>query len=89
MENYENLEKFTQRMSIDILNKLNGSHSEFKRIELPDNPSKIIVLGTLGDRSTDHSEDKNEDFIHHKSKSLYNFHHVNSSLLLQRNHLMK
>lgn len=60
MENYEDLEKFTQRMSIDILNKLNGSHSEFKRIELPDNPSKIIVLGTLGDRSTDHSEDKND-----------------------------
>lgn len=49
------LSKFVDIMVNDILGKLEGSHPLFRRIEVPDKPSKIIVLGTLGDKSTDYS----------------------------------
>jgi len=49
------LSEFVDIMAKDILNKLDGSHTTFERIDLPDIPSKIIVLGTLGDKSTDYS----------------------------------
>lgn len=47
--------KFLEIMVDDILGKLEGSHQLFERLEIPDKPSKIIVLGTLGDISTDYS----------------------------------
>jgi len=49
------LSKFVDIMVDDILGRLEGSHPLFKRIEVSDKPSKIIVLGTLGDKSTDYS----------------------------------
>ena len=49
------LSNFVDIMVNDILGKLEGSHPLFERIEVPDKPSKIIVLGTLGDKSTDYS----------------------------------
>lgn len=49
------LSKFVDIMVADILSKLEGTHQLFDRVELPDKPSKIIVLGTLGDKSTDYS----------------------------------
>jgi len=49
------LSKFVDIMVDDVLGKLEGSHPLFERIEVPDKPSKIIVLGTLGDKSTDYS----------------------------------
>jgi hypothetical protein len=49
------LSKFVDIMVDDILGKLEGSHPLFERIEVPDKPSKIMVLGTLGDKSTDYS----------------------------------
>ena len=49
------LSKFVDIMVDDILGKLEGAHPLFERVEVPDKPSKIIVLGTLGDKSTDYS----------------------------------
>lgn len=51
---------FTELLSNDILLKLNGTHPKFDRIETPDKPSKIIVIGTLGDKSTDYSINEDE-----------------------------
>jgi len=53
----ETFNKFTGIMTGDILAKLEGSHDSLKRFEFPDKPSKLIVLGTLGDRTTDNSTD--------------------------------
>jgi hypothetical protein len=47
-------------MQNDILSKLDGTHSEFIRLEMPDKPSKNIVLGTLGDKSKDYSNNPDE-----------------------------
>jgi len=49
--------KFVEAMAKEILSKLNGTHPNFKRIEFFDKPSKIIILGTLGDKSKDYSLD--------------------------------
>jgi len=46
---------FVDILSKEILSKLNGTHPNFKRVEFPDSPSKIIILGTLGDKSKDYS----------------------------------
>ena len=46
---------FINIMANEILSKLNGTHPNFKRFEFPDSPSKIIILGTLGDKSKDYS----------------------------------
>jgi hypothetical protein len=46
---------FIKSMENEILSKLNGTHPNFKRFDLPDSPSKIIILGTLGDKSKDYS----------------------------------
>jgi len=46
---------FINTMANEILSKLNGTHPNFKRFEFPDSPSKIIILGTLGDKSKDYS----------------------------------
>lgn len=50
------LSRFVDIMVDDILGKLEGSHPLFKRFVSPDKPSKTIVLGTLGDKSTDYSK---------------------------------
>ena len=42
-------------MASDVLSKLDGTHHNFVRFEIPDKPSKIIILGTLGDKSKDFS----------------------------------
>lgn len=47
--------KFVEIMANETLSKLNGTHPNFKRIKLPDKPSKIIIVGTLGDKSKDYS----------------------------------
>lgn len=46
---------FINTMANEIFSKLNGTHPNFKRFEFPDSPSKIIILGTLGDKSKDYS----------------------------------
>jgi hypothetical protein len=46
---------FVKNMAEEVLSKLNGTHSNFKRFEFPDTPSKIIILGTLGDKGKDYS----------------------------------
>ncbi|HID20490.1 MAG TPA: hypothetical protein EYP28_06110, partial [Methanophagales archaeon] len=46
---------FVKNMANEILGKLNGTQPSFKRFEFPDSPSKIIILGTLGDKSKDYS----------------------------------
>ncbi|MCJ7445993.1 MAG: DnaJ domain-containing protein [Methanotrichaceae archaeon] len=50
-ENY----KFAKIMADNVISKLNGSNDEFVRLELADNPSKFVVLGTLADSSKDFS----------------------------------
>ena len=52
--------KFLNIMQNDILGKLDGTHSEFIRLEMPDKPSKVIVLGTLGDKSKDYSNNPDD-----------------------------
>ncbi len=54
MSEYTAMEKFSELMIKDILGKLEGSHKESERLEV-DLPSKLIVLGTLGDRSKNYS----------------------------------
>ncbi len=46
---------------MDIIQKLEGSHSNFSRLEIPDSPAKIIILGSLGDSGTDRSGGKNQE----------------------------
>jgi hypothetical protein len=46
---------FIKGAANEILSKLNGTHPNFKRFEFPDSPSKIIILGTLGDKSSENS----------------------------------
>lgn len=53
IENASN--RFIEIMAEEVINKLDGTHSDFLRIENPDKPSKIIILGTLGDISKDYS----------------------------------
>jgi hypothetical protein len=47
--------KFVNLMKTEILSKLNATHEDFRRFELSDEPSKIFIIGTLGDRSKDFS----------------------------------
>lgn len=47
--------KFVEIMKTEILDKLNATHKDFNRFELSDKPSKIFIIGTLGDRSKDFS----------------------------------
>lgn len=54
-------EKFADILSKDVLTKLDGSHENFERIETPDKPSKLIILGTLGNIDTDYSAGKAYD----------------------------
>lgn len=46
---------FVKNLINEILSKLNGTHPIFNRFDFPDSPSKIIILGTLGDKSKDYS----------------------------------
>mgnify|MGYP000070602420 CR=1 FL=1 len=46
---------FIEIMAENVLSKLDGSHPDFSRLEVPDKPSKGIILGTLGDSSKDYS----------------------------------
>ncbi len=48
--------QFTDVMAREVLGKLNGTHESFDRLEVPDKPSKLIVLGTLGDKSKNYSD---------------------------------
>lgn len=56
----ENNYRFSRIMTEEIISKLNGSSQEFLRLEIPDKPSKIIILGTLGDSSKDFSSEEEE-----------------------------
>lgn len=56
MAEYRDYNIFTKELLNDVLTKLNGTHSDFQRVLCPDKPSKMIVLGTLGDKSKDYSE---------------------------------
>lgn len=53
----ESYNKFTDLMTTNILNKLNGSHNSFLRFESRDKPSRSIILGNLGDKSKDYSSE--------------------------------
>ena len=52
--------KFIEILTSDVLQKLDGTHEDFERLKLPDKPSKIIVLGTLADKSKDYSVGSSE-----------------------------
>lgn len=56
-----NYYKFAKIMADEVISKLNGSNEEFLRLETPDKPSKIIILGTLGDSSKDFSTPGEEE----------------------------
>ncbi len=58
MANYTSYEKFTNTLANDVLCKLDGSHDKFKRFETPHKPSKVIILGSLGDRESNFSGGK-------------------------------
>ncbi|MCJ7572397.1 MAG: hypothetical protein MUO82_11090 [Candidatus Thermoplasmatota archaeon] len=64
--------KFVELLAKDVLSKLDGTHNDFTRFELPDKPSKIIVLGTLADKSKDRSivGDTNRTLTSVKNNSL-------------------
>jgi|GEM_PF-735385 curved DNA-binding protein CbpA len=57
----ENNYRFSRIMTEEIISKLNGSSQEFLRLEIPDKPSKIIILGTLGDSSKDFSSEEEKE----------------------------
>lgn len=47
--------RFVSIMALEVLKKLSGEHEDFSRFELPEKPSRIIILGTLGDNSKSYS----------------------------------
>ena len=47
--------RFIDIMTMEILKKLSSEHQDFSRFEIPDKPSRIIIIGTLGDKSKDFS----------------------------------
>ncbi len=49
--------RFTNLMTKNILNKLNGSHNSLSRFESRDKPSRTIIIGNLGDKSKDYSSE--------------------------------
>lgn len=61
MAEYKDYNNFTKDLLDDVLTKLNGTHPNFQRVLCPDKPSKIIVLGSLGDKSKDYSEVAGEE----------------------------
>lgn len=55
MANYKSYKQFANVLVDDVLSKLDGSHDKFKRFETAHKPSKIIILGSLGDRDSNFS----------------------------------
>jgi len=64
--------RLSKIMTKEIISKLNGSNQEFIHLETPDKPSKVIILGTLGDSSKDFSitEEKERTLTSVKNNSM-------------------
>lgn len=58
MASYKSYNKFANVLTNDVLSKLDGSHDGFKRFETAHKPSKVIILGSLGDRDSNFSAGK-------------------------------